>query len=167
MPLCPCSGCTQAEEQRGAFYPGYPPWLSHNSPLRRVHQARHLLRAGREKNWGRTSYTEGYLLVSAVSYSLSRSSSKMSTSTLAFPARSGARLMRFLARVMESLSPLLHSMGSSRMAAAGAKALAAVSLGGDPSRVSPSPPIPSTPPGSPPPRKRPPRRRYCSGRRYC
>lgn len=60
-----------------------------------------------------------YSLVSAVSYSLSRSSSKMSTSTLALPARSGARLMRFLARVMESLSPLLHSMGSSRMAAAG------------------------------------------------
>lgn len=60
-----------------------------------------------------------YSLVSAVSYSLSLSSSKMSTSTLALPARSGARLMRFLARVMESLSPLLHSMGSSRMAAVG------------------------------------------------
>lgn len=78
---------------------------------------------------------EGYLLVSAVSYSLSRSSSKMSTSTLAFPIRSGARLMRFLARVMESLSPLLHSMGSSRIAAAGAKALAAVRLGRDPARL--------------------------------
>lgn len=79
---------------------------------------------------GRTSPTERYSLVSAVSYSLSRSSSKMSTSTLAFPARSGARLMRFLARVMESRSPLLHSIGSSRMAAAGAKGMAEVRLRG-------------------------------------
>lgn len=60
-----------------------------------------------------------YILVSAVSYSLSLSSSKMSTSTLALPSLSGARLMRFLARVMESRSPLLHSMGSSKIAAVG------------------------------------------------
>lgn len=60
-----------------------------------------------------------YVLVSAVSYSLSLSSSKMSTSTLALPSLSGARLMRFLARVMDSLSPLLHSMGSSKIAAVG------------------------------------------------
>lgn len=59
-----------------------------------------------------------HVLVSAVSYSLSLRSSKMSTSTLAFPTRSGARLIRFLASVMESLSPLLHSIGSSKMAAA-------------------------------------------------
>ena len=60
-----------------------------------------------------------YVLVSAVSYSLSLRSSKMSTSTLALPSLSGARLMRFLARVMESRSPLLHSMGSSKIAAVG------------------------------------------------
>lgn len=60
-----------------------------------------------------------YVLVSAVSYSLSLRSSKMSTSTLALPSLSGVRLMRFLARVMESRSPLLHSMGSSKMAAVG------------------------------------------------
>lgn len=60
-----------------------------------------------------------YVLVSEVSYSLSLRSSKMSTSTLALPSLSGARLMRFLARVMESRSPLLHSMGSSKIAAVG------------------------------------------------
>lgn len=65
-----------------------------------------------------TPTLETYVLVSAVSYSLSLSNSKMSTSTLAFPALSGARLILFLASVMDSRSPLLHSMGSSKMAAA-------------------------------------------------
>lgn len=62
---------------------------------------------------------------------------------MAFPTRSGARLMRFLARVMESRSPLLHSMGSSRMAAAGAKELAAVTLGRDPAQLHATPQAPA------------------------
>lgn len=150
---------------RGAqrcFLPSVPPLtITHLSSAQR---AKHLLWASRKQNWGRISSMEGYLLVSAVSYSLSRSSSKMSTSTLAFPTRSGARLMRFLASVMESLSPLLHSMGSSRMAAAEAKAMAEITLGRDPARLSTplSPTIPF-PLGSPVPRKQPRRQHLC----YC
>lgn len=69
------------------------------------------------RNCTQPSPPEMYVLVSAVSYSLSLSSSKMSTSTLAFPTRSGERLIRFFASVMVNLSPLLHSIGSSKMAA--------------------------------------------------
>lgn len=58
-----------------------------------------------------------YSLVSPVSYSLSRSSSKMSTSSLPVVERLLERLMLSFARVMASRSPRLHSIGSSRMAA--------------------------------------------------
>lgn len=56
-------------------------------------------------------------LVSPVSYSLSRSSSKMSTSSLPVVERLLERLMLSFARVMANRSPRLHSIGSSRMAA--------------------------------------------------
>lgn len=111
---------------------------------------------------GRSSPTERYSLVSAVSYSLSRSSSKMSTSTLAFPARSGARLMRFLARVMESRSPLLHSIGSSRMAAVGSKGDGRGQAQED--FTHPKPPA-ARPPGSPVPCQQPLQRHRCSCQR--
>lgn len=58
-----------------------------------------------------------YSLVSPVSYSLSRSSSKMSTSSLPVVERLLERLMLSFARVMASRSPRLHSIGSSSMAA--------------------------------------------------
>lgn len=58
-----------------------------------------------------------YLLVSPISYSLSLSSSKMSTSSLPVVERLVFLLMLSLARVMAKRSPLLHSIGSSRMAA--------------------------------------------------
>lgn len=58
-----------------------------------------------------------HLLVSPVSYSLSLSNSKMSTSSLPVVERLLARLMPSLASVMARRSPRLHSMGSSKMAA--------------------------------------------------
>lgn len=58
-----------------------------------------------------------YLLVSPISYSLSLSSSKMSTSSLPVVERLLFLLMLSLASVMARRSPLLHSIGSSRMAA--------------------------------------------------
>lgn len=58
-----------------------------------------------------------YLLVSTISYSLSFSNSKMSTSSLPVVERLVLLLMLFLASVMAKRSPLLHSIGSSRMAA--------------------------------------------------
>lgn len=58
-----------------------------------------------------------YLLVSPISYSLSLSSSKMSTSSLPVVERLLFLLMLSLASVMAKRSPLLHSIGSSRMAA--------------------------------------------------
>ncbi len=61
--------------------------------------------------------TSEYSLVSPISYSLSRSSSKMSTSSLPVVERLLERLMLSFARVMASRSPRLHSIGSSRMAA--------------------------------------------------
>lgn len=60
-----------------------------------------------------------YLLVSPISYSLSLSSSKMSTSSLPVVERLLFLLMFSLASVMAKRSPLLHSIGSSRMAAGG------------------------------------------------
>lgn len=63
--------------------------------------------------------TFDYSLVSPISYSLSRSSSKMSTSSLLVVERLLLLLMPFLASVMAKRSPLLHSIGSSRMAAEG------------------------------------------------
>lgn len=58
-----------------------------------------------------------YLLVSPVSYSLSLSNSKMSTSSLPVVERLLERLMLSFARVMAKRSPRLHSIGSSRIAA--------------------------------------------------
>lgn len=58
-----------------------------------------------------------HLLVSPISYSLSRSSSKMSTSSLPVVERLLFLLMLSFASVMAKRSPLLHSIGSSRMAA--------------------------------------------------
>lgn len=58
-----------------------------------------------------------YLLVSPISYSLSLSSSKMSTSSLPVMERLLLLLMLSLASVIARRSPLLHSIGSSRMAA--------------------------------------------------
>lgn len=58
-----------------------------------------------------------YLLVSPISYSLSLSSSKMSTSSLPVVERLLLLLMLSLASVIARRSPLLHSIGSSRMAA--------------------------------------------------
>lgn len=59
-----------------------------------------------------------YLLVSPISYSLSLSSSKMSTSSFPVVERLLDRLMLSFARVMANRSPRLHSIGSSSMAAA-------------------------------------------------
>lgn len=59
-----------------------------------------------------------YLLVSPISYSLSLSNSNMSTSSLPVVERLLFLLMLSLASVMARRSPLLHSIGSSRMAAA-------------------------------------------------
>lgn len=58
-----------------------------------------------------------YSLVSPISYSLSLSSSKISTSSLPVVERLVFLLMLSLARVIAKRSPLLHSIGSSRMAA--------------------------------------------------
>lgn len=58
-----------------------------------------------------------YLLVSPISYSLSLSSSKISTSSLPVMERLVFLLILSLASVMAKRSPLLHSIGSSRMAA--------------------------------------------------
>lgn len=60
---------------------------------------------------------ECYLLVSPISYSLSLSSSKISTSSLPVVERLVFLLMLSLASVIAKRSPLLHSIGSSRMAA--------------------------------------------------
>lgn len=60
-----------------------------------------------------------YLLVSPISYSLSLSNSNISTSSLPVVERLLLLLMLSLASVMAKRSPLLHSIGSSRMAAEG------------------------------------------------